>query len=286
MYDLLLRTAAATLRHVAANPKRLGAQVGMLLVLHTWGQNLHHHPHVHAVVSGGGLSCNRHGVVSPSPKWIACRKGFFSPVNVLSRVFRGKYLAELKRLLDRGELVFPQTLKALANPQAFQRWLSARYRKDWVAYAKRPFGGPAQVLKYLARYTHRVAISNSRLLDVSDGTVTFGYKDYAANGASKVMKLSADEFLRRFVQHVLPKGFYKIRHCGLLANRQRGERLQLCRELLGEPGQPDATTTISPSILPAVEACCPNCGGSRFTRRELVPDRRVDATPRPAIDSG
>ena len=152
----------------------------------------------------------------------ACRKGFFLPVNVLGRLFRGKYLAELKHLFDRGEVGLPPTLKALANPQAFQRWLSARYRKEWVVYAKRPFGGPAQVLKYLARYTHRVAISNSRLLDVSDGMVTFGYKDYAADGESKVMKLPADEFLRRFTQHVLPKGFVKIRHCGLLANRFRG----------------------------------------------------------------
>jgi hypothetical protein len=286
MYDLLLRTAAATLRDVAANPKHLGAQVGMLLVLHTWGQNLHHHPHVHAVVTGGGLSCDRHGIVSLSPKWVACRPGFFLPVKVLGRLFRGKYLAELKRLFERRKLVFPQSLKALENPQEFQHWLSARYRKAWVVYAKRPFGGPGQVLKYLARYTHRVAIANSRLLDVADGMVTFGYKDYAAGGESKVMKLPADEFLRRFVQHVLPKGFVKIRHCGLLANRQRGERLQLCRELLGEPGKPDTKTTISPTILPAVEACCPNCGGPRFTRRELLPDRTLVLTSRPAIDSG
>jgi hypothetical protein len=279
-YDLLLRAAADTLRDAAANPKHLGARVGTLLVLHTWGQNLHHHPHVHAVVTGGGLSCDRHGVVGPSPKWVACRKGFFLPVKVLGRLFRGKYLAGLKHLFERGELAFPEGL----GP--FPRWLSARYRKAWVVYAKRPFGGPAQVLKYLARYTHRVAIANSRLLDVSDGTVTFGYKDYAAGGASKAMTLPADEFLRRFTQHVLPKGFVKVRHGGLLANRHRAERLHLCRELLRDPGKPDAITTISPTILPVVEACCPNCGGSRFTRRELVPDRRVDATPRPAIDSG
>jgi hypothetical protein len=214
---------------MASNPKHLGAQVGMLLVLHTWGQNLHHHPHVHAVVTGGGLSCDRHGIVSLSPKWVACRPGFFLPVKVLGRLFRGKYLAGLQRAFDRGMLVFPQALDGLAVPQAFRRWLSPLYRKEWVVYAKRPFGGAGQVLKYLARYTHRVAIANSRLLDVADGTVTFGYKDYAANSGSKVMTQTADEFLRRFVQHVLPKGFYKIRHCGLLANRQRGERLPLPR---------------------------------------------------------
>ena len=286
LYDLLLRTAAATLRDAAANPKHLGAQVGMLLVLHTWGQNLHHHPHVHAIVTGGGLLCDRHGIADATPKWIACRPGFFLPVKVLGRLFRGKYLAGLQHLFERRMLVFPQSLKALENPQEFQRWLSARYRKAWVVYAKRPFGGPGQVLKYLARYTHRVAIANSRLLDVSDGTVTFGYKDYAAKSESKVMRLSADEFLRRFTQHVLPKGFYKIRYCGLLANRQRGERLQLCRELLGDRGKPDAITTISPTILPAVEACCPNCGGSRFTRRELLPDRMIGAAIRCGIDSG
>jgi hypothetical protein len=276
MYDLLLRAAAATLRDAAANPRHLGARVGMLLVLHTWGQNLHHHPHVHAVVTGGGLSCDRHGVVDAAPKWIACRKGFFLPVKVLGRLFRGKYLAGLKHLLERGTLSFPE------GPQAFHRWLNARYRQAWVVYAKRPFGGPGQVLKYLARYTHRVAIGNSRLLDVADGTVTFGYKDYAANGVSKVMTLTADEFLRRFVQHVLPKGFVKIRHGGLLANRHREPTLKLCRELLGGPSRPDAI----PTILPAVEDCCPNCGGSRFTRRELLPERTPLPTPRPSIDSG
>lgn len=280
MYDLLLRTAAATLRDVAANPKHLGAQVGTLMVLHTWGQNLHHHPHVHAVVTGGGLSCDRHGVVGPSPKWIVCRKGFFLPVRVLGRVFRGKYLAGLKRLFERGKLVFPE------GPEAFQRWLGARHRKDWVVYAKRPFGGPGQVLKYLARYTHRVAIANSRLLDVADGTVTFGYKDYANGNTRKVMTLSAEEFLRRFTQHVLPKGFVKMRHCGLLANRHREERLQLCRELLRDLGKPDTIMTVTPTILPAVEPRCPHCGGTRFTRRELLPDRTVGAAVRPAIDSG
>ena len=165
MYDLLFQAASATLRDVAANPKRLGAQVGALMVLHTWGQNLHHHPHVHAVVTGGGLSCNAQGVVDASPKWIACRPGFFLPVKVLSRVFRGKYLEGLLEAFEQGKLVLPTHLNALTTADTFRRWLSPLYRKEWVVYAKKPFGGPAQVLKYLARYTHRVAISNARLAD-------------------------------------------------------------------------------------------------------------------------
>src|SRR5688572_30328483 len=163
-YDAFFQAAAATLRAVAANRKRLGAQLGILLVLHTWGQNLHHHPHVHGVVTGGGLSCDEHGDVDVSPKWRSCRPGFFLPVRVLSRVFRGKYLESLRRLHSAGKLRFPKRLEALADAHAFVRWLTPLYRKEWVVYAKRPFGGPAQVLKYLARYTHRVAISNARLV--------------------------------------------------------------------------------------------------------------------------
>jgi hypothetical protein len=272
LYDLLFQAASATLRDVAANPKRLGAQVGALLVLHTWGQNLHHHPHVHAVVTGGGLSCNAQGVVDASPQWIACRPGFFLPVKVLGRVFRGKYLEGLRKLFESGKLVLPDRLKPLTDPQALAKWLTPLYRKEWVVYAKRPFGGPQQVLKYLARYTHRVAISNSRLVNVGDGCVTFRYKDYSDRHKAKSLTLSADEFLRRFVQHVLPKGFVKVRHYGLLANRHRDERLNLCRRLLFVEGvraalpEPVAPDEIVASALPSH---CPNCGGQRIVCREL-----------------
>jgi len=261
LYDLLMRSAAATLRDVAANPKRLGAIPGVLMVLHTWGQNLHHHPHVHCVVTGGGLSCNERGDIDLSPTWRACRPGFFLPVRVLSRVFRGKFLAGLRRLVDAG---------ALPHPGAV--WFATQYAKDWVVYAKRPFGGPAQVLKYLARYTHRVAISNSRLLELRNGRVTFRYKDYADEHRQKTMTLDAGEFLRRFVQHVLPSGFVKVRHYGLLANRHRAERLKVCRRLLLVANVvADLPSTDTTAIAPAQPRCCPVCHGTRLVYRELPP---------------
>jgi hypothetical protein len=275
LYDLLLQTAAATLRTVAANPKRLGAQIGVLMVLHTWGQNLHHHPHVHCVASGGGLSCNAQGVVDAAPHWVACRPGFFLPVRVLSRVFRGKFLAGLRQACLSNKLVFPGPLARLANGNAFAHWLAPLYAKEWVVYAKPPFGGPEQVLKYLARYTHRVAISNHRLVQLADGGVTFRYKDYAAAHRQKTMTLSAAEFLRRFVQHVLPKGFVKVRHYGLLANGQRQAKLTLCRRLLLVAliaVQVRAEGNCLPlSIEPARERSCPQCGGKHFVRLELSP---------------
>jgi hypothetical protein len=257
---------------VAANPRRLGAQVGMLLVLHTWGQNLHYHPHVHAVVTGGGLSCNPQGAVDAEPRWVACRPGFFLPVRILSRVFRGKFLERLRQAYESGRLVLPMALAALAQPNAFVRWLTPLYGQEWVVYAKPPFGGPEQVLKYLARYTHRVAISNQRLLSLKDGQVTFRYKDYADSRRGKTMTLSAEEFLRRFVQHVLPRGFVKIRHYGLLAARGRNERLALCRRLL-------LPTTVARRLAvggdaanevgPARQPCCPHCGGLRLRFEEF-----------------
>ena len=278
LYELLFAAASATLREVAANPKRLGAAVGVLMVLHTWGQNLHHHPHVHCVVTGGGLSCHAKGIADPAPKWIACRPGFFLPVRVLSRVFRGKYLDGLRQLFAEHRLVLPEPRR---DPVAFASWLAAQYRRDWVVYAKPPFGGPAQVLKYLARYTHRVAISNSRIVDVVDGQVTFGYKDYADEHRSKTMTLSGVEFLRRFVQHVLPKGFVKVRHYGLLANRDRDERLAVCRRLLAieslrarlmgttPPVAGAARTVIAPAANAVAERVCPFCGSRRIECREL-----------------
>jgi putative transposase/transposase-like zinc-binding protein len=276
VYDLLIQAAAATLREVAANPKRLGAQVGVLMVLHTWGQTLHHHPHVHGVVTGGGLSCNARGVVDASPRWVACRPGFFLPVRVLSRLFRGKFLAGLRAAFAEGRLHFPGRVAPLAEPTAFAAFLAPLSAQDWVVYAKRPFGGPAQVLKYLARYTHRVAISNHRLVAIADGRVTFRYKDYADDHRTKTMTLAADEFLRRFVQHVLPSGLVKVRHYGLLANRHRADRLAVCRWLLlviaaATATAPPGGAAAAAAIAPAGQPTCPHCGGRRFARAELPP---------------
>lgn len=289
VYDALLQASAATLRDVAANPKRLGAQIGALLVLHTWGQTLQHHPHVHAVVTGGGLSCDAKGVVDDEPRWVSCRPGFFLPVRVLSRVFRGKFVERLREAFDAGTLVFPGRLAGLQSANAFAAWVKSLYRTDWVVYAKPPFGGPAQVLKYLARYTHRVAISNSRLVKFEDGRVTFRYKDYADDCHHKTMVLDGVEFLRRFVQHVLPKGFVKIRHYGLLANRHRDERLELCRRLLfvaAAREQLSASTGELP-LEPAKVPCCPQCGGCRLVREELLagPPRPPECSPKRPPDS-
>ena len=278
LYDLLLHSAAATLRDVAANPKRLGAQLGVLMVLHTWGQNLHHHPHVHCVATGGGLSCDAAGKVDANPRWVACRPGFFLPVRVLSRVFRGKFLAGVRQAFAAGKLVLPGTLAPLQPAAAFAHWLAPLHAKEWVVYAKPPFGGPAHVLKYLARYTHRVAISNQRLVKLADGQVTFRYKDYAAAHQHKTLTLSADEFLRRFVQHVLPKGFVKVRHYGLLANRQRQANLTLCRCLLLLATLAARLTQVSPTapaIEPARPRCCPACGGQRLVCLELAAGTEV-----------
>jgi hypothetical protein len=273
LYDALLQSAAQTLRDVAANPSRLGAQLGMLLVLHTWGQNLHYHPHVHAVVTGGGLSCNPHGQVDAAPRWVPCRPGFLLPVRVLSRVFRGKFLERVRQAFDAGQLAWTAAQAELAQPEAFARWLTPLYRQEWVVYAKPPFGGPEQVLKYLARYTHRVAISNQRLLSLEQGQVTFRYKDYADDRRQKTMTLSAEEFLRRFLQHVLPRSFVKIRHYGLLAARGRKERLAWCRRLL-LPATVTACLSDSSAapeeVTPAREPCCPHCGGTRLSFQELT----------------
>jgi hypothetical protein len=272
LYDLLLRSAAATLRQVAANPKRLGAVVGVLMVLHTWGQNLHHHPHVHCVVTGGGLACDRSGKIGAAPRWIACRPGFFLPVRVLSRVCRGKFLDGLNHLFEQGKLLLPGRLQTLAEASPRAAWWKTLYARDWVVYSKPPFGGPEQVLKYLARYTHRVALSNARLESVEDGRVTFRYKDYASGACTRRLSLDALEFLRRFVQHVLPRGFVKVRHYGLLANGQRAARLTVCRRLLlvatVAAAVPGADLVL---IEPAQPRCCPECGSTRLRYRELAP---------------
>ncbi|RKE38608.1 transposase-like zinc-binding protein [Paraburkholderia sp. BL23I1N1] len=226
VYDILFRTSAETLRTIAADPTHLGAEIGFITVLHTWGQNLQHHPHVHCVVPGGGIAPD-------GEHWIACRPGFFLPVRVLSRLFRRLFLEQLRHAFDTGALHFYGKLEALANPQAFCAFLAPAAQAEWVVYAKPPFGDARHVLDYLGRYTHRVAISNHRLVSFDDDQVTFRWKDYKHPAATKTMTLEADEFIRRFLLHVLPSGFQHIRSYGLLANRHRAARLATCRRLLG-----------------------------------------------------
>jgi hypothetical protein len=273
-YTALFQAAQQTLRTLAADPKHLGAQLGFLAVLHTWGQDLHYHPHLHVVASGGGLACTADGTSTAPPRWVAGRPGFFLPVRVLSRLFRGKYLALLRHAHAAGDLTWHGELAALAQPAAFAVWLREQYRQDWVVYAKPPFGGPEQVLKYLALYTHRVALSNRRLLAFDGQQVTFTAKDYAAGGQQRVLTLSAEEFLRRWVQHVLPRGFRKIRHYGLLANRGRTQRLDLCRRLL-------ACWTVVQAVLGGLQRGqatadrlrpgCPVCGSEQWRTVTEVP---------------
>jgi Putative transposase/Transposase zinc-binding domain len=234
VYDILFRAASETLRTIAADPKHLGAEIGFLAVLHTWGQNLMHHPHVHCLVPGGGIA--------PDGKsWIACRPGFFLPVRVLSRMFRGLFLHYLEKAFAAGELRFFSAYQPLHEPAAFRRYLTPVHGTEWVVYAKRPFAGPAQILDYVGRYTHRVAISNSRLLSMDDGKVRFRWKDYRDGDRQKTMTLDGGEFIRRFLIHVLPDGFHRIRYFGFLGNCQRARKLALCRELLGmaPPGPAD-----------------------------------------------
>jgi hypothetical protein len=245
IYGILFQAASETLLKIAGDPKHLGAVIGFLAVLHTWGQSLQHHPHLHCVVPGGGLSPDH-------SRWIGCRKGFFLPVKVLSRLFRGKFVAYLKAANEHERLVFHGQSKHLAEGDHFASLLKEVSKLEWVVYAKRPFGGPVQVLKYLARYTHRVAISNQRLVSLSGGQVTFRWKDYADGNAIKEMTLDAREFTRRFLLHILPRGFVRIRHYGLLANRCRSERLECCRKLLAHR----ANQSVSPEGPNEVEGQC------------------------------
>jgi hypothetical protein len=228
VYGILMRTTADTLRTIAADPEHLGAEIGLIAVLHTWGQNLHHHPHVHCIVPGGGPSPDR-------TQWIACRPDFFLPVRVLSSLFRRLFLEQLEAAFKASQLRFFGALATLAEPAAFTARLAELRRIDWVVYAKRPFGGPEQVLAYLGRYTHRVAIANSRLITLDEGCVSFRWRDYRNGGKSNVMTLAADEFIRRFLLHTLPDGFHRIRHYGFLASGQRAHKLALCRQLLAAP---------------------------------------------------
>ena len=266
VYGVLFAAASATLREVAADPKHLGAQVGVVAVLHTWGQNLHHHPHLHCLVTGGGLSCDRSGHVDGPPRWRSCRPGFFLPVRVLGRVFRGKFLALLRQAHQRGELALVGRLAPLAA--AFAAWLQPLYGRDWVVYSQPPAAGAEVVLKYLSRYVHRSALANGRLVALTEQGVSFTWKDYAHGGKERVLTLSGEEFLRRFVQHVLPKGFVKVRHYGLLASHGRQEKLAACRWQLLRSGLAAA----APAGAGAVAwpgPCCPGCG-SRSWRKGVA----------------
>jgi hypothetical protein len=260
LYDLLFRTSAETLFEVARDPKHLGAEIGFFSVLHTWSQKLTAHPHVHCVVPAGGLSADH-------TRWIKPRYDFFLPVKVLSYVFRGKFHEALKRAFRDGKLTFHGDLKLLAQPKTFAAWLRPLFRNDWVVYAKRPFGGPEHVLRYLGRYTHRVAISNHRLVSFADGKVTFRWRDSAYRNEQKLMTLSLDEFLRRFLLHLLPEGFVRIRNFGFLANRKRATTLPLSFQLLGGAPQsePEASTA-GPSDLWS----CPKCGGPMMVVERLT----------------
>lgn len=231
VYNILFATAAETLRTIAADPKHLGAELGFLAVLHTWSQTLRHHPHLHCVVPGGGLALD-------GAHWRSCRQDFFLSVNVLARLFRRLFLEALARAYEHDKLTFHGTSVYLAEPLAFQRLLASLRAREWHVYAKPPFGGPAQVLAYLGRYTHRVAISNYRLLALKDGQVTFSWKDYTRGNQQRAMTLPTGEFIRRFLLHVLPRGFQRLRQFGFLANRRRREKLALCRQLLGSAAEP------------------------------------------------
>ena len=260
VYDLLFRTSAETLLEVARDSKHLGAEIGFFSVLHTWSQKLEFHPHIHCVVPAGGLSPDR-------TCWSKPRYAFFLPVKVLSRVFRGKFVAALKRAFQDGQLSFLGDLQRFAQPKTFAAWLRPLFRKDWVVYAKRPFGGPEYVLRYLGRYTHRVAISNHRLVSFTDGKVTFRWRDSAHKNEQRLMTLSLDEFLRRFLLHLLPDGFVRIRHFGFLANRQRATLLPLCFQLVGRALQTEQqASTAGPSDLWS----CPKCGGPMMIVERLT----------------
>ena len=258
VYAILFRAAADALREIAADPRHLGAEVGAVAVLHTWGQTLQHHPHLHCIVPGGGLSPDQ-------SRWIACRPGFFLPVRALSRRFRTLFLERLRAAFAVGELHFFGALTTLAEPTAFAERLRGLRDIEWVVYAKRPFAGPEQVLAYLGRYTHRVAIANSRLTRIADNQVSFTWKDYRHRGKAKVMTLAADEFMRRFLLHTVPDGFHRIRHLGFLANGHRTQKLAHCRALLAIPSpQPPLRQSYRERhrrLTGQDLDICPDCGG-------------------------
>ena len=274
VYGILFRAAAAALRRIAADPKHLGAKIGFLAVLHTWGQNLQHHPHIHCVVPGGGLSPD-------GRRWVACRKRFFLPVRVLSRLFRSLFLHGLKEAYAAGKLRLHGSLQPLADPENFKTRIKDCRKIEWIVYSKPPFGGPEQVLDYLGRYTHRVAISNDRLVRLEDGEVTFRWKDYRQGNQQKLMTLKTAEFIRRFLLHVLPRGFVRIRHFGFLANCHRETKLALCRELLGVPpvdpqhsSAPEDCTTLYETLTGESLTLCPACHRGQMVTVEILPPQK------------
>ena len=267
IYDLLFRTSAETLLEVAGDPRHLGAEIGFFSVLHTWSQKLTAHPHIHCVVPAGGLSPDH-------TRWVRSRDNYFLPKEVLSEIFHGKFVAGLKEAFQNGQLHFHGDLKLLAQSKTFAAWLRPLHRQDWVVYLKRPFGGPEYVVHYLGRYTHRVAISNHRLVSFVDGQVTFRWRDSAHHNEQKLMTLSVDEFLRRFLLHILPKGFVRIRNFGFLANRRRATLLPLCFQSLGSTPEPQTEHHASSTEDSHNLYRCPKCGGpmkvsERFTAAEL-----------------
>jgi len=270
VYGLLFRTVAETLRTIAADPRHLGAAIGFFAVLHTWGQTLVHHPHLHCVVPGGGLSPD-------GTRWIACPPGFFLPVRVLSRLFRRLLLTALEGAFDAGALQFLASLEPLRDRQVFLQHLAPAREAEWVVYAKPPFAGPQQVLDYVGRYTHRIAISDSRLLDIDDGQVRFRYKNYRDNNSQKTMTLPAGEFIRRFLLHVLPTGFHRIRYYGFLGNRHRTEKLARCRQLLGTSASETPASTLPTDYRDRYQALtgrslrvCPMCHDGQMLVIEQV----------------
>jgi hypothetical protein len=277
LYGLLFRTSAETLLEVARDPRHLGAEIGFFSVLHTWSQQLKIHPHVHCVVPAGGLSLDH-------SRWVRSRDNYFLPKGVLREIFRGKFVDALKQAFHKGQLHFEGDLKLLAQPKIFAAWLRPLFRQDWVVYLKRPFGGPEYVLQYLGRYTHRVAISNHRLVSLTDGQVTFRWRDSAHHNQQKLLPLSLDEFLRRFLLHILPKGFVRIRNFGFLANRKRTTLLALCFQLLGSEQQPQAEQHAS-----STEDCpdlwrCPKCGGAmKVIERLTAAEIQLRSPPRISV---
>jgi Putative transposase/Transposase zinc-binding domain len=276
IYGMLFQAAAESLLTIAADPRHLGAQIGFLAVLHTWGQNLHLHPHVHCVVPGGGLSPDQ-------SQWIARRPGFFLPVRVLGRLFRAKFLSLLRRAYEHRQLSLHGQQRHLEDPALFRQLIAGLREKEWVVYAKPPFGGPKVVLKYLARYTHRVAISNYRLIGIEDGKVHFYWKDYADGNQQKTMALDGVEFIRRFLLHVVPSGFMRIRHFGFLAPRHRAEKLELCRKLLNVEQVPDREPEAQPAMDQGTTAAavdlCPACKEGRMVVIEKFERQRTKASP-------
>jgi hypothetical protein len=284
IYDLLFKASAETLITIAADPKHLGARIGITSVLHSWGSTMTHHPHVHMIVPGGGISLD-------GQHWVACRPGFFLPVRVLSRLFRRLLLEKLIAAHKAGHLKFFGGHVALADAQAFAAYLAPLRRAEWVVYAKRPFGGPQAVLAYLSRYTHRVAIANSRLVACDRANVTFRWKDYRADGRQKVMTLSTGEFIRRFLIHVLPQAFHRIRHYGLFASATRADNIARARRLLDVPAaQPEAGDTNCAQTNEPLAQPCPGCGGrmiiiERFQRGASPRTRPAAATAVIRIDT-